>query len=149
MKSLKDILIKDEANAKKRSGATVVLAPGEYEFKLLGFVEEDTYSYLSVEHQGRKFNFFYNLFNKEGALDLDVMTWLKALSTIPVTPDTNLLDIVNSAIGCTYKIKVYNYVAKSGKNKGQTQHSIDFTQIPELIVNTITAEDLDSEDVPF
>lgn len=151
MKSLKDILVKEEANAVKRvSSVNQVLTPGEYNMKILGFIEEENYSYISVECQGRKYNFFYNLFNKEGQLDLNTLTWIKNLATCTVGPDTSLLDIVNSAVGATYNVKVYNYTSKTGKNAGKTQHAIDFNVAPTLQINDVTSEDiLVSDELPY
>jgi hypothetical protein len=147
--SLKDILIKDANNAKVQTGGIVneTLAPGEYIAKVLGFTEEEAYQYISLEINKKKFNFFYNYYIR-GTNDLDgaLVNWIKALATIPVKDDTSLLEIANSAIGSSYKITIYNYVSKTGKNAGKTQHSISFKDKPVLETTTIEAEEVE---LPF
>lgn len=146
--TLKDILLKDAANAKVPEGITLeTLAPGEYTAKILGFVEEDTYSYISMEINKKKFNFFYNYYLR-GTTDLDanLINWMKALATIPVNDQTSLLEIANSAIGSSYKITLYNYVSKSGKNAGKTQHAISFKDLPVLTMVEVETEEVE---LPF
>jgi hypothetical protein len=148
--SLKDILVADAAKAKASQGGyeEIILTPGKYTAKVLGFTEEETYQYMSLQINGRKHNFFYNYYNY-GTQDLNkqLIDWIQSLATIPVTPKTSLLEIVNSAIGSSYNIDIYNYVSKSGKNEGKTQHAINFKVSPELETVIIETETL--EDLPF
>ena len=143
--SLKDILLKDIAKAKKsESGIPDTLAPGDYVAKILGFTEEETYQYVSVEIDKTRYNFFYNYYLKDTTdLNADLINWIKALATIPVTDNTSLLEIANSAIGSSYKITIYNYMSKSGKNAGKNQHAISFRDLPVIETVTIEEEDLD------
>ena len=71
----------------------------------------------------------------------DVLNWIIGLSTIPVSDKTSLLDITNSSIGSSYKIEIYNYTPKTGKNAGKPQHGIQFSTKPELVVVEIGTED--------
>jgi hypothetical protein len=146
--SLKDILIEDLKKAKAPEGYTnEVLPPGEYVAKVLGFTEEETYQFISMEIDKKKYNFFYNYY-LYGTTDLDanLINWFKALATIPVTEKTALLDIANSAIGSSYKVTVYNYTSKSGKNEGKTQHALSFRDLPQIETVTIEEEEVD---LPF
>lgn len=149
--SLKDVLLKDLATAKTPEGAnTEILPAGEYRAKILGFVEEETYQYVAVEIDKKKYNFFYNYFIKDTTdLDANLINWIKALATIPVDDNTTLLAIANSALGNTYKITIYNYVSKSGKNAGKQQHAIRFGTLPVLDNTDITEEVIDTLDLPF
>jgi hypothetical protein len=147
--SLKDILIKDAKNAKEAGGNIVneVLAPGQYIARVLGFTEEETYQFVSLEINKRKFNFFYNYYLRNTTdLDASLINWIKALATIPVKDDTSLLEIANSAIGSSFKITIYNYVSKSGKNAGKTQHALSFKDKPVLETTTIESEEVE---LPF
>lgn len=143
--SLKDILLKDIANAKTSESAIPdTLAPGDYVAKILGFTEEETYQYVSVEIDKTRYNFFYNYYLKDTTdLNADLINWIKALATIPVNDNTSLLEIANSAIGSSYKITVYNYISKTGKNAGKNQHAISFRDLPVIETVTIEEEDLD------
>lgn len=143
--SLKDILLKDAANAKtSESVIPETLAPGDYVAKILGFTEEETYQYVSVEIDKTRYNFFYNYYLKDTTdLNADLINWIKALATIPVNDNTSLLEIANSAIGSSYKITIYNYMSKSGKNAGKNQHAISFRDLPVIETVTIEEEDLD------
>lgn len=146
--SLKDILIKDANTAKQQGGiVNEVLAPGSYVAKVLGFTEEEAYQYVSLEINKKKFNFFYNYYLR-GTQDLDgtLINWIKALATIPVKDSTSMLEIANSAIGSSFKITIYNYVSKTGKNAGKTQHAISFKDKPVLETTTIETEQVD---LPF
>jgi hypothetical protein len=147
MPTLQDILLKDAENAKIQDFESEVLAPGEYTAKIIGFVEEETYQYVTVEIDKKRYNLFYNYY-LYGTTDLDgnLINWIKALATIPTTAQTSLLEIANSAIGSSYKITVYNYIGKSGKNAGKTQHAISFRDAPVIQTVTITEEELD---LPF
>jgi len=149
--SLKDVLLKDLATAKAPEGAnTEILPAGEYRAKILGFVEEETYQYVSVEINKKKYNFFYNYFIKDTTdLDANLINWIKALATIPVDDNTSLLTIANSALGNTYKITIYNYVSKSGKNAGKQQHAIRFGTLPVIDNTNITEEVIETLDLPF
>lgn len=144
-KSLKDILIKDLDVAKKPAGGEfTILTPGEYVAKVISFTEEENYQYITVEIDKKRYNFFYNYFNW-GTTDLNynLIDWVKGLATVPVTETMNLLEIANSAIGNSYKITVYNYPSKSGKNAGKIQHAIDFKVVPELQIVEIVTEELE------
>jgi hypothetical protein len=147
--SLKDILSKDAATAKTTGGTLVneVLPPGTYIAKVLGFTEEEAYQYVSLEINKKKFNFFYNYYLRNTTdLDGNLINWIKALATIPVKDNTTLLEIANSAIGSSYKISIYNYVSKTGKNAGKTQHGITFKDKPVLETTTIESEEVE---LPF
>lgn len=142
--SLSSILVKDLQSAKSQEFVAKVLAPGKYSAKILGFTEEDTYQYITVEINKEKYNFFYNYFIKDTTdLNADVINWIKALATIPVDENTTLLDIANSAIGSTYSITVYNYVSRSGKNAGKTQHAISFKDLPTIETTVIETEEFE------
>lgn len=143
--SLKDILLKDIAKAKTSESAIPdTLAPGDYVAKILGFTEEETYQYVSVEIDKVRYNFFYNYYLKDTTdLNADLINWIKALATIKVDDNTSLLEIANSAIGSSYKITIYNYMSKSGKNAGKNQHAISFRDLP--IIETVTIEEEDLE----
>jgi hypothetical protein len=146
--SLKDILIKDANTAKTQGGiVNEVLAPGTYVAKVLGFTEEESYQFVSVEINKKKFNFFYNYYLR-GTTELDgtLIQWIKALATIPVKDTTSLLEIANSAIGSSFKVTIYNYVSKTGKNAGKTQHGISFKDKPVLETTTIQTEQVE---LPF
>lgn len=149
--TLKDILVKNLVDAKTPEGMnTDILPEGEYKAKILGFVEEETYQYVSVEIAKKKYNFFYNYFIKDTQdLDSYLVNWIKALANIPVTDTTSLLEITNSAIGSSYKIKIYNYTSKSGKNAGKQQHAIRFSVLPILDTTTIEEEVVSLPDMPF
>lgn len=145
--SLKDILLKDAANAQSPEFKNEVLVPGTYSAKILGFTEEDTYQYVTVEINKKKFNFFYNYYLKDTTvLNADLINWIKTLATIPVDENTSLLAIANSAIGSTYKITIYNYTSKTGKNAGKVQHAISFSDLPVMETVEIVNEDLE---LPF
>lgn len=146
--SLKDILIKDANTAKTQGGiVNEVLPPGTYLAKVLGFTEEEAYQFVSVEINKKKFNFFYNYYLRNTTdLDASLINWIKALATIPVKESTSLLEIANSAIGSTFKFTIYNYVSKTGKNAGKTQHAISFKDKPVLETTTIETEQVE---LPF
>jgi hypothetical protein len=146
--SLKDILIKDANTAKTQGGiVNEVLPPGTYLAKVLGFTEEEAYQFVSVEINKKKFNFFYNYYLRNTTdLDASLINWIKALATIPVKESTSLLEIANSAIGSTFKVTIYNYVSKTGKNAGKTQHAISFKDKPVLETTTIETEQVE---LPF
>lgn len=149
--SLKDILLKDLASAKvPQSVVSETLPPGEYKAKVIGFTEEDAYQFITVEIDKKRYNFFYNYYIKDTTdLDANLINWIKALATITVTDATTLLEIANSAIGSTYKITLYNYTSKSGKNAGKLQHSISFKTLPVLDNTTIVTEDVILPELPF
>lgn len=149
--SLKDILLKDLSSAKVPEGLSQeVLPAGEYSAKVIGFTEEETYQYVTLEINKKKFNFFYNYFIKDSTdLDANLINWIKALATIPVTDNTTLLEIANSAIGSTYKITIYNYTSKSGKNAGKQQHAIRFSTLPVIDLVNIQEEEVEVGDLPF
>lgn len=141
--NLKDILLKDIENAKSPEFNTEVIPAGKHVAKVLAFVEEETYQYVSLEINKKKANFFYNYFLKDSTdLNADVINWIKALATIPVDENTSLLEIANSAIGSSYTITVYNYVSKTGKNAGKTQHAIQFRALPVYETVEITTEEV-------
>lgn len=141
-RNLANITIADLANAETKSVEAQVCPAGEQVAKVLAFVEEETYNYVSLEINGVKYNFFYNYFLKDSdKFNADVLNWIIGLSTIPVTETTSLIDITNSAIGSSYKVEIYNYVSKTGKNAGKTQHSIQFNKKPELVVVEVQTEE--------
>jgi membrane-bound inhibitor of C-type lysozyme len=142
--SLSSILVKDLQSAKSQEFVPKILEPGTYSAKILGFTEEDTYQYITVEINKEKYNFFYNYFIKNTTdLNADVINWIKALATIPVDENTTLLEIANSAIGSTYSITIYNYVSRSGKNAGKTQHAISFKDLPVIETTVIETEEFE------
>lgn len=145
--SLKDILLKDAANAKTQEFVTEVLDAGDYVAKVLGFTEEDTYQYITLEIDGKKHNFFYDYFIY-GTQDLnaDVINWIKHLATCPIDENTSLLTIANSAIGFSYKIEIYNYTSKKGKNAGKKQHAIQFRTLPIQETVAVVSEEIE---LPF
>jgi hypothetical protein len=148
--SLKDILVKDASKAKAAQSGyeEIVLTPGTYIAKVLGFTEEETYQYMTLQINGKKFNFFYNYYNYNSQdLNKSLIDWIQSLATIPVKPETSMLEIVNSSIGSSFKIEISNYVSKSGKNAGKTQHTVNFRTLPELETVVIETETL--EDLPF
>jgi len=147
--SLKDILMSDAANAKTQGYENEILPAGEYVAKVLGFTEEDTYQYVSLEINKKRFNFFYNYYIKDTTdLDANLINWIKGLATIQVVDTTSLLDITNSAIGSSYKVTVYNYVPKNGKNAGKQQHALSFRDVP--TIETVTVDIAEEEfDLPY
>ena len=146
--SLKDILSKDANTAKTQGGiVNEVLPPGSYVAKVLGFTEEEAYQFVSLEINKKKFNFFYNYYLRNTTdLDASLINWIKALATIPVKETTSLLEIANSSIGSSFKVTIYNYVSKTGKNAGKTQHAISFKDKPVLETTTIETEQVE---LPF
>lgn len=144
----------------------ITLEAGQYRGKLLGFTEEDTYNLMNFEievpdDEGntslQEVGFFYNWYLRNSDdLNADVIAWIKSLATIKVEKSTTMLDIANSAIGSTYVFEVYNYVSKSGKSKGETQHSIDFTVLPIIDTTVVKTETVKApeggvkeDDLPF
>ena len=148
MRTLSQLNIKDLQGAKAPSTERPVLPAGEYNAKFMGVTEEETYSYFKLQINNETYNFFYNLYLKDSEdLDANILNWIKSLATITTDDSTSLLAIVNSAIGSTYKIKIYNYVSKTGKNAGKTQHAIDYKVAPQIqAVQTVETEELD---LPF
>jgi hypothetical protein len=146
--NLQKILVKDLDKAVVPEGfVSETLPPGTYTGKVLGFTEEETYQYISIEIDKKKFNFFYNYYIKDTTdLDANLINWIKALATIPVKDDTTLLEIANSAIGSSYKIELYNYTSKSGKNAGKVQHAISFKTLPVIVTIDVEEEVIE---VPF
>jgi hypothetical protein len=146
--TLKDILLKDAASAKVPEGVNQeVLPAGTYVAKILGFTEEESYQYISVEIDKKKYNLFYNYYIKDTTdLDANLINWIKGLATIQVTENTSLLEIANSAVGSSFKIVVYNYISKTGKNAGKQQHAISFKDLP--VIETVTIE-IEEVELPF
>lgn len=141
-RNLANITINDLAGAETRNMDKPIVPPGIHVAKVLGFVEEENYNYVSLEINGVKQNFFYNYFIKDtDKFDADVLQWIINLSTIPVKEDTPLIAVTNSAIGSSYKIEIYNYTPKTGKNAGKTQHGIRFSTKPELVVVEVQTEE--------
>jgi hypothetical protein len=149
--SLQDILVADAANAKTTDYVQETLDPGKYQAQILEFVEEDTYQYVSVMINKKKYNFFYNYYIRDTTdLNADTINWIKALATISTDDKTTLLEIANSAIGSTYEIEVYNYVSKSGKNAGKKQHAINFRYLPVRGTAEVGAlDDIEEDELPF
>ena len=146
MVSLNDILVSDIANAKTGINDEILPA-GTYVAKVLNFTEEEHYNYIALEINKKRFNFFYNYYLRDTTdLDANLLNWLKALATIPVNEKTNFQDITNSAIGSSYRIEIYNYTSKSGKNTGKEQHAINFKTLPTLETVEIEEEELE---LPF
>lgn len=146
-KNLSTLTMADLTNAEAKQTEAKVCPAGEHEAKVLGFTEEETYNYVSLEINGVKYNFFYNYFLRDSdKLDKDLLDWIISLAQIPVTESTSFIDITNSAIGCTFKIETYNYVSKTGKNAGKQQHGINFRKKPELVVVEIQSEEFE---LPF
>lgn len=148
--NLSNILVADEKNAKSSEFINETLPAGEYMAKLVGFTEEDTYQFFSFEINGKTYNFFYNYYIKDTTdYNLELIVWIKALATIQFNEQTNLLDIVNSAIGSTYKITLYNYTSKTGKNAGKQQHAISFSDVPvvQSVQVNATVDDTEDEDI--
>lgn len=141
-RNLANITIADLGAAQTKNIERPIVPAGIHTAKVLGFVEEENYNYVSLEIDGVKHNFFYNYFLRDtDVFDADVLNWIIGLSTIPVTESTSLIDITNSAIGSSYKIEIYNYTPKTGKNAGKPQHGIQFSTKPELVVVEITSEE--------
>lgn len=149
MVNLSKILAGDIKNA-KTGFKDKTLEPGLYVGKLLGFTEEDTYQFVTFLINGSKYNFFYNYFIYDTQdLDANVINWITKLATVPVNDKTSLLEIANSAVGSSYKIEIYNYTSKSGKNAGKVQHAIRFSTMPVKEEVVIETEELSIEDLPF
>lgn len=149
MVNLSKILAGDVKNA-KTGFKNAVLEPGTYVGKLLGFTEEDNYQFVTFLINGSKYNFFYNYFIYDTQdLDANLINWITKLATIPVDAKTSLLEIANSAVGSSYRIEIYNYTSKSGKNAGKTQHSIRFSTMPIKEEVVIETEEISIEDLPF
>ena len=147
---LKDILLADAKGAKSGGFDHEVLPAGEYVAKIINFTEEDTYNYVAVEINGKRFNMFYNYYIRDTTdLNGDVINWIKELATIKTTDKTTLLEVSNSAIGCSYKISIYNYVSKTGKNKGKSQHAISFSDLPVIDTTVVTPIEEEDLDLPF
>ena len=141
-RNLANITINDLAGAETRNMDKPIVPPGIHVAKVLGFVEEENYNYVSLEINGVKQNFFYNYFIKDtDKFDADVLQWIISLATIPVKENTPLISITNSAIGSSYKVEVYNYTPKTGKNAGKPQHGIRFSTKPELVVVEVQTEE--------
>jgi hypothetical protein len=142
-RNLTNITAADLRNAKQREQKGFeVCPPGVHTARVIEFVEEETYNSVKLEINGKQYNFFYNYFLRNSQdFDADVLNWIISLSTIPVTDTTSLMEIGNSAIGSSYKIEVYNYTSKSGKNAGKVQHGIQFSTKPELVTVEIEEEE--------
>jgi hypothetical protein len=141
-RNLSNITIADLGAAQTRNVERPVIPAGIHTFKVLGFVEEENYNYVSLELDGVKHNFFYNYFLKDtDTFDADVLNWIVGLATIAVTENTSLIDITNSAIGSSYEIEIYNYTPKTGKNAGKLQHGIQFSTTPKLVTVEIESEE--------
>jgi hypothetical protein len=141
-RNLANITIADLGNAQSKVVERPIVPAGIHTAKVLGFVEEENYNYVSLEINGVKHNFFYNYFLKDtDTFDADVLNWIVGLSTIAVTESTSLIDITNSAIGSSYEIEIYNYTPKTGKNAGKPQHAIQFSTTPKLTVVEIESEE--------
>lgn len=144
-RTLSNITRADLANAKKQEGASFdVLPEGKYTAKIIEFVEEASYNYVKVEINGKSYNFFYNYFLKDSTVfNEDVLAWIFALSKVPLTENTSLLEVTNSAIGSSYEIEIYNYTSKTGKNAGKKQHAIRFSTVPTPVTVDISTEEFE------
>ena len=146
-RNLANITMADLGNAQTRNVERPIVPAGMHVAKVLGFVEEENYNYVSLEIDGVKHNFFYNYFLRDtDTFDADVLNWIVGLSTIAVNDQTSLIDITNSAIGSSYEIEIYNYTPKTGKNAGKPQHGIQFSTTPKLTVVEIESEEFE---LPF
>lgn len=146
-RNLSNITIADLGSAQTQSLEQPILPAGTYTAKVLAFVEEENYNYVSLEINNVKYNFFYNYFLRDtDVFNADVLNWIIGLATFAVTDDTSLIDITNSAIGSSYVIEIYNYTPKSGKNAGKPQHGIQFKTRPELTTVEIQSEEFE---LPF
>ena len=145
--NLSTLKVGDLQNAKTNSADFIVCPAGSHIAKIISFTEEENYNYVSMEIDGRNYNFFYN-YTLRGSddLDADVLSWIVALATIPVTDTTTLLQITNSAIGQSYEIETYVYTSKTGKNVGKENHAIRFNVKPKLTTVAVQEEDLE---LPF
>lgn len=141
-RSLNNITVADLTSAKARENTNQVCPAGEHVAKVISFTEEENYNYITLEINNVKYNFFYNYFLRNSdTFDADVLNWIISLATIPVTDATGLLEISNSAIGSSYKVKIYNYTSKTGKNAGKLQHAIDFATKPEMTTVDVVTEE--------
>ena len=141
-RNLSNITIADLGNAQTKNVERPIVLAGMHVAKVLGFVEEENYNYVSLEINGVKHNFFYNYFLKDtDKFDADVLNWIIGLATCTVKEETSLIDITNSAIGSSYEIEIYNYTPKTGKNAGKPQHAIQFSTTPKLTVVEIQSEE--------
>lgn len=146
-RNLANITMADLGSAQTRNVERPIVPAGMHVAKVLGFVEEENYNYVSLEINGVKHNFFYNYFLRDtDTFDADVLNWIVGLSTIAVNDQTSLIDITNSAIGSSYEIEIYNYTPKTGKNAGKPQHGIQFSTTPKLTVVEIESEEFE---LPF
>lgn len=146
-RNLANITMADLGSAQTRNVERPIVPAGMHVAKVLGFVEEENYNYVSLEIDGVKHNFFYNYFLRDtDTFDADVLNWIVGLSTIAVNDQTSLIDITNSAIGSSYEIEIYNYTPKTGKNAGKPQHGIQFSTTPKLSVVEIESEEFE---LPF
>lgn len=147
-KTLSNVTLNDMKGAKaNNSFAEQILPAGKHIGKFLGATEEDTYSYFKFEIGGQTYRLFFNLTLKgSDTIDLNTITWIKGLAVITVDDNTKLSEIINTAIGNSYEINIYNYVAKTGKNAGKNQHAIDFKTAPVLQATSVVTEKID---LPF
>ena len=141
--TLKDILIDDAVSAKTPENGSELLTPGDYVGKIISFVEEETYSGIKMEVNKKPYLFFYNWTIRDtNDLNAEVIAWMTALATIPTPTGTSMLAITNSAIGNSYRFRVYNYKAKTGKNVGKDQHAISFRDLPVIETQNIIEEEV-------
>lgn len=142
-RNLSTISVADLGTAKQRENTGFkVCPPGVHTARVIAFNEEENYNTVSLEINGTKHNFFYNYFLRNSQdFDADVLNWIISLSTIPVTDQTSLQEIANSAIGSCYEVEIYNYTSKTGKNAGKLQHAIQFGTKPKLVTVEIQEEE--------
>lgn len=147
-KSLATLTRKDLGGAQQRQCNEFAVCPaGKHVAKVVRFTEEENYNYVTLEIEKQAYNFFYNYTLKDSdVLDSDVLSWILALATIPVTDETHLIEITNSAIGHSYEIETYVYTPKNGKNAGKPQHGIQFSTLPVLQIVEVETEDIE---LPF
>lgn len=145
-KKLSTLTMADLDTAKSTQDFSVCPA-GKHTAKIMSFTEEDTYNYVSLEIEGKVYNFFYSYYLRDSDdLNKDVLDWIGALATIPTTPTTPLLACANSAIGHSYEIETRVYTSNSGKNAGREQHAINFNIKPTLVTVAVEEEEID---LPF
>jgi len=141
--NLSTLTVKDLANAKTSTGEFQVCPAGHHIAKVISFTEEQDYSFVTLEIDGKNYNFFYSFFLKDSDdYNADVFNWIIGLSTIPVTDATPLLAITNSSIGHSYEVETYTYVSKTGKSAGKEQHAIRFNVKPLLTTVAVEEEEL-------
>ena len=145
--NLSNLKFGDLDNAKSATADFSVCPAGSHVAKVMSFTENDNYNFVTLEIEGKSYNFFYDYtLRNSDDLDYNVINWIAGLAMIPVTKETSLLAITNSAIGHSYEIETYVYVGKNGKNKDKEQHAIRFNVKPVPVTVQVQEENLE---LPF